>query len=86
MSRAVSFILGEYFEQLIEAEIKSGRYATASEVVRDALRLFEQRQAAIHQLSDSIDQGITSGFIDKLDWYKVTTFREIITQGGLNDI
>ena len=71
MSRAVSFILGEYFEQLIEAEIKSGRYKTASEVVRDALRLFEQRQTAIDQLSDSIDQGITSGFIDKLDWDKL---------------
>ena len=71
MNKVVSFVLGEYFEQLIEAEIKSGRYATASEVVRDALRLFEQRQTAIHQLSDLIDQGITSGFIDKLDWEKL---------------
>ena len=44
MSRATSFILGEYFDQLIEAEITSGRYKTASEVVRDALRLFEQNK------------------------------------------
>ena len=71
MNKSVSFLLGEYFEQLIEAEIKSGRYATVSEVVRVALRLFEQRQTAIHQLSDLIGQGIMSGFIDKLDWDKL---------------
>jgi antitoxin ParD1/3/4 len=44
MSRAISLILGEYFDQLIEAQVKSGRYETASEVVRDALRLFEQNK------------------------------------------
>ena len=68
MNKAVSFVLGEYFEQLIEAEIKSGRYDTASEVVRDALRLFEQKQTAIQRLSDAVDQGFVSGFIDELDW------------------
>ena len=68
MSRAISLVLGEYFDQLIEAQVKSGRYETASEVVRDALRLFEQKQAAIQRLSDSIDQGFTSGFNDEIDW------------------
>ena len=47
MSRATSLILGEHFDQLIEAQIQPGRYETASEVVRDALRLFEQKQTAI---------------------------------------
>ena len=56
MSRAISLVLGEYFDQLIEAQVKSGRYETASEVVRDALRLFEQKQTAIQRLSDSIDR------------------------------
>lgn len=68
MSRETSFILGEYFDQLIEAEITSGRYETASEVVQDALRLFEQKQTAIQRLSDAVDQGFVSGFIDELDW------------------
>ena len=68
MSRETSFILGEYFDQLIAAEITSGRYDTASEVVRDALRLFEQKQTAIQRLSDAVDQGFVSGFVDELDW------------------
>ena len=68
MSRATSFILGEYFDQLIEAEITSGRYKTASEVVRDALRLFEQQQVAIQRLSDEVDEGFESGFADEIDW------------------
>ena len=68
MSRATSFILGEYFDQLIEAEITSGRYKTASEVVQDALRLFEQQQVAIQRLSDAVDEGFESGFADEIDW------------------
>jgi antitoxin ParD1/3/4 len=68
MSRATSLILGEYFNQLIEAQIKSGHYGTASEVVRDALRLFEQKQTAIQRVSDAVDQGFASGFVDELDW------------------
>ena len=68
MSRAISLVLGEYFDQLIEAQVKSGRYETASEVVRDALRLFEQKQTAIQRLSDLIDQGFASGFNDEIDW------------------
>ena len=68
MSRATSLILGEYFNQLIEAQIKSGHYGTASEVVRDALRLFEQTQTAIQRVSDAVDQGFASGFVDELDW------------------
>ena len=68
MSGATSFILGEYFDQLIEAEITSGRYESASEVVRDALCLFEQKQTAIQRLNDAVDQGFASGFNDEIDW------------------
>jgi antitoxin ParD1/3/4 len=68
MSRETSFILGEYFDQLIEAEMQSGRYSTASEVVREALRLFEQQQVAIQRLSDAVDEGFESGFADEIDW------------------
>ena len=33
-------------EDLIHQKVCSGRYRTASEVVREALRLFEEREAA----------------------------------------
>ena len=37
-------VLTERQEELIEALVKSGRYQNASEVLRDGLRLVEQRE------------------------------------------
>ena len=81
MSRAISLVLGEYFDQLIEAQVKSGRYETASEVVRDALRLFEQKQTAIQRLSDAVDQGLASGFINEPDWNNLAHRTETAKRG-----
>lgn len=36
--------LGPHWEQFIEGEIATGRYLNQSEVVRDALRVLEQKQ------------------------------------------
>jgi len=38
-------VLTERQEQLIESLVESGRYQNASEVLRDGLRLVEQREA-----------------------------------------
>ena len=38
-------VLTERQEELIETLVKSGRYQNASEVLRDGLRLVEQREA-----------------------------------------
>jgi antitoxin ParD1/3/4 len=40
-------------EALIQGKIESGRYNSASEVVREALRLFEQRD----EIGDQIEEG-----------------------------
>ncbi|MGH8613070.1 MAG: type II toxin-antitoxin system ParD family antitoxin [Gammaproteobacteria bacterium] len=37
-----SYAVGEHFEQFIKQQVEGGRYASASEVVRDALRLLEE--------------------------------------------
>jgi len=37
-----SYAVGAHFEQFIRDQVRGGRYASASEVVRDALRLLEQ--------------------------------------------
>ena len=68
MGKATSMILGDHFDQLIAQQVQTGRYGTASEVVRDALRLFEERQTAIQRLNEAIADGYNSGFIDQIDW------------------
>ena len=49
-------------EQLVESEVQSGRYNSASEVVLEALRLMEHkdelRAIQLHELRRRIDEGI----------------------------
>ena len=68
MAKTTSFVLGEHFEQLLAQQMHTGRYSSASEVVREALRIFENQQAAIKRLNDAIEEGYASGFVDELDW------------------
>lgn len=60
-----SFTLGAHFEGFIKQQVNSGRYASASEVVRDSLRLLEEqevmRQARLDALRAEIEQGAASG-------------------------
>ena len=39
-----SYVVGSHFEQFIKDQVSGGRYASASEVVRDALRLLEHEE------------------------------------------
>lgn len=46
-----SYTLGAHFESFVQDQLASGRYNSASEVLRDALRLMEEREtrrAAVH--------------------------------------
>jgi antitoxin ParD1/3/4 len=60
-----SYAIGEHFEQFIKQQVEGGRYASASEVVRDALRLLEQeeqrRVAVVKVLREEIKKGLASG-------------------------
>ena len=51
-------------EKLVQAKVRTGRYNSASEVVREALRLLEQHDSlrAIHlkELRSRIDDGLAS--------------------------
>lgn len=53
----MSLSLGKYWEEFIEQEIESGRYTTASEVVRDALRELENRRARFELLRAHLAEG-----------------------------
>lgn len=45
-----SLSLGEHWEVFIRNEVASGRYGSASEVVRDALRSLEERKTKLDAL------------------------------------
>lgn len=71
MTRTTSFVLGDRLEDFIAAQIRSGRYASASEVVRDGLRLVEERQRRIDALNRAIDEGLASGVSEDFSWDRV---------------
>ena len=49
-------------EQLVQSRVKSGRYNSASEVVREALRLLEQRDEVFTLRKDEIRRQIEEGW------------------------
>jgi antitoxin ParD1/3/4 len=60
-----SYNLGSHFEGFVRELVDSGRYASASEVMRDGLRLLEereaQRRAKLEALKADIREGMESG-------------------------
>ncbi|WP_445010521.1 type II toxin-antitoxin system ParD family antitoxin [Vreelandella stevensii] len=52
-----SLSLGEHWEAFIKNEVSSGRYGSASEVVRDALRAMEERKSKLEALRTHLAQG-----------------------------
>ena len=61
MPRATSFVIGDHFGALIAKQLASGRYANASEVMREALRLFEVREERVEVLRAALKEGAESG-------------------------
>lgn len=57
----MSYAVGEHFEGFIKEQVKGGRYNNASEVVREGLRLVEEREAKLQALRDHINAAIARG-------------------------
>jgi len=67
MAKNTSVTLGDHFEDIIEKSIQSGRYSSASEVIRAGLRLVDEREQKIRILRDAIEAGEKSGYIKDFD-------------------
>lgn len=52
-----SLSLGEHWEVFIRNEVASGRYGSASEVVRDALRSLEEHKTKLDALRAHLSEG-----------------------------
>jgi len=70
LAKNTSILLGDYFDNFINAQVQSGRFSSASEVVRAALRMFEQQENQKKELVKELKKGEKSGFIRKFDRQK----------------
>ncbi|GJQ57230.1 MAG: type II toxin-antitoxin system ParD family antitoxin [Candidatus Scalindua sp. AMX11] len=57
----MSFAIGDHFNEFIRKQVKAGRYNNASEVVREGLRLVEEREAKLKALRKHIGTAIKRG-------------------------
>ncbi len=67
MAKNTSISLGEHFEEFIKTSVASGKYSSASDVVRSALRLLESEEKKMADLRNALIEGENSGFVDNFD-------------------
>ncbi len=68
MARTMTIDTGEELRGFIESLVESGSYKTNSEVIRDGLRLLQEKQATskLETLRKLIDEGENSG--EPVNW------------------
>lgn len=53
--------IGQRWEGFVDGVVKAGRYASASEVVREGLRLVEERESKLQALRETLNAAIGKG-------------------------
>jgi len=82
-TRQLNVSITPHFSKFIRSKIKSGRYANASEVVREALRRLEQEEAVREQVviadPDHAEQAILEGVasIERGEFIELKDRREL---------
>jgi len=82
MVENTSIVLGDHFKGFVEGQVQSGRYDSASEVVRASLRLVEEREQQLQALRQALIEGEASGDDSPLDMVEIC--REARMEAGLD--
>ncbi|MBX9635631.1 MAG: type II toxin-antitoxin system ParD family antitoxin [Magnetospirillum sp.] len=53
--------IGDRWERFVERAVKTGRYGSASEVVREGLRLVEEREVKLKALRATLEASMAAG-------------------------
>lgn len=61
MAKNTSVNLGEHFNDFVQGQIDTGRFASASEVIRAGLRLLEEHETHIEHVRKALIEGEKSG-------------------------
>jgi antitoxin ParD1/3/4 len=71
MAKNTSILLGDYFDKFISEQVNSGKFSSASEVVRAALRMFEHEETKKSELIKELKKGEKSGFVKNFNREKL---------------
>ena len=67
MGKNTSVALGNHFEDFVSSTVNTGRYNSASEVIRAALRLLEEQEEKKNILTRALIEGEESGIVENFD-------------------
>lgn len=82
MARNTSVTLSEHFLHFVDGQVASGRYGSASDVVRAGLRLLEEREAQLQAIRAALKEGESSGPATPLDLERFLTERRVEPSHG----
>ena len=68
MARNTSVSLGDHFVGFIDERVASGRYNSASDVIRAGLRLLEEHETRVGALREALIEGERSGSARPFDF------------------
>jgi antitoxin ParD1/3/4 len=71
MAKNTSFILDDHFDAFVAAQVETGRYKNATDVIRSGLRLLEERETRLQALRHALIEGEKSGVAGPLDMEKI---------------
>lgn len=77
MARNTSITLGDHFGDFVSERISSGRYGSASEVVRAGLRILEAEEQKLEALRAALITGEESGIDEN---YSIEALQQALDQ------